>query len=1152
MAEINEALLNDFIDESREHLDEMESLLLLLGDDLGNLDILNDIFRTMHNVKGTSQLTGLDRVSRLSHRLEDLLDILRRGELQTTIEMVNLMISGRDRIVTLVSELESSQQELSTVDELIDELNVLLEEDESDAQETEQAENISASLQEQEKVPTSPSLTNPEVTSPILGKTAEYDENNDEELFNIFSEHLKEHFSLICETSLRFRQASVDDEDLQECRVAVQRIKSSANYMGYDEVVFFLDRWSEVLEDVQEAVSRGKEVSPNVFDESIEYLISTFPQLQAIQQAYFAEKPEDMGKQAAGNDDISSAVLDIFRQEEAEAGDGGINLLLLDDFLDESREYLDEMGALLLQLGDGIGSIDILNKIFRIINNIQGASQLTGLDRLSTLTHHMEDLLDLLRRGQMLLDESITDILNAGFSQIVLMVNELEETQQELSPAEELIEILTLMVDEASSTLQETGGSNEELHEKSPKMISLVDFEDENDHELFSIFLEHLQEQFANLTSYLNKLEEASDQEEELANCLDAISRLHSSANYMGYIELTNFYEKWSGELAVATLEIFHDENVSLDFMNDYLDVLTGNFPQLEDTRTVSTFTGPAEKVEPDVEDAIAEKPVVSVVPELVDSTKDQQEDKLFMRLSNALDSSLQAVSSSEYDALNEVFDELVSSKSGKTPMAAKEDAAAIKSESGKEQKQEKDKSVGDGSDTAATRTREAGKKKIRKSVRIDADKIDTLMNQVGELVVDRSYFFQLFNEIRDFQQHLKDTIGVDQREVKLIRAFTYRLGEAISALGRTSNELQEGVMKMRMLPVSHLFNRYPRLVHDLTSNIEKKVDLILRGEETELDRMIVEELSDPLIHIIRNAIDHGIENIEERVKNGKPESGQLVLEAYQESNHIVIEVTDDGRGLNTDKIKQKAVSSELYTVEEIERLGDREVLNLILMPGFSTAEKVTATSGRGVGMDIVKKNIETLNGTLDIDSRLGKGTQIRLKIPLTLAIIHALMIRVGKDILTIPLTNVDETVRISDEDTSIVEGVEVIYLRGVALPIFRLSTLFKVTADNDLDKSFVVIVNTDGQRIGFVVDELLGQEEVVIKPLEDYVQEKSGFSGATIVGDGRISLIIDVYELVKMTANMQILRNKEQAGIMKLARPPMSEGSGIMSDRLH
>jgi two-component system chemotaxis sensor kinase CheA len=430
------------------------------------------------------------------------------------------------------------------------------------------------------------------------------------------------------------------------------------------------------------------------------------------------------------------------------------------------------------------------------------------------------------------------------------------------------------------------------------------------------------------------------------------------------------------------------------------------------------------------------------------------------------------------------------------------------------------------------------GERVFKKSVRVDADKIDSLMNQVGELIVDRSYFFQLFNEMRALQQQLKDSAALDQKEMKLIRTFTYRLGEAIVSLGRTSNELQEGVMKVRMLPIAQLFNRYPRLVHDLTHHsVDKQVQLEIKGEDTELDRMIIEEISDPLIHIIRNAVDHGFETTAERKRAGKPEVGTLVLEAYHESNHIVIEIIDDGRGINPERIKAKALERGLYSKEELERMGTRELMRLIMTPGFSTAEQVTSTSGRGVGMDVVKKNIERLNGTLEIESKVGLQTQIRLKIPLTLAIIQALMVRVGGNHFTIPLANVEETLRIFEHQTSIIEGTEVIYLRGKPMPIVRLSTLFSIPVNRDSDsKVFVVIVNSGFQKIGLIVDELMGQEEVVIKPLADYLQEKSGFSGATIIGDGRISLILDVYELINMAMNQQVSKHQDQSLMRKMA----------------
>ena len=417
--------------------------------------------------------------------------------------------------------------------------------------------------------------------------------------------------------------------------------------------------------------------------------------------------------------------------------------------------------------------------------------------------------------------------------------------------------------------------------------------------------------------------------------------------------------------------------------------------------------------------------------------------------------------------------------------------------------------------------------KAIKKSIRVESDRIDTLMNQVGELVVDRSYFTQLLNEVNQLQRHLKDELGVDKNDLKNITIFGNRLGEAINSLTRTSNELQEGVMKVRMLPISQLFSRYPRLIHDLTNNTKKKVKLELKGEDTELDKMIVEELSDPLIHIIRNSVDHGIEPVDERLRMGKPEEGTLQVEAYQEGNQIVIEVQDDGRGIDPEKLKAKAMQKGLHNRDELDRMSHQDLIRLIMQPGFSTAEKISRTSGRGVGMDVVKKNIERLNGTIDISSQKGIRTRIRLRIPLTLAIIQALQVKVAERLFTIPLSNVMETLNIEGMGTSFIEGTEVLHLRGRTLPIFRLNKMFKLENRDENQIPFVVVVSAGTEQVGLVVDELIGQDEVVIKPLAEYVQENSGFSGATIIGDGRISLILDVAGLINLVAQEQTARHQ-------------------------
>jgi two-component system chemotaxis sensor kinase CheA len=379
---------------------------------------------------------------------------------------------------------------------------------------------------------------------------------------------------------------------------------------------------------------------------------------------------------------------------------------------------------------------------------------------------------------------------------------------------------------------------------------------------------------------------------------------------------------------------------------------------------------------------------------------------------------------------------------------------------------------------------------------------------------------------MKDLQHYFAQNVKLDKRDIKQVKGLTFRLNEATVSLGRVANELQEGVMRIRMLPISQLFSRYPRLIHDLVRESGKQVNLDIRGQDTELDKMVIEQIADPLIHIIRNAVDHGIEFPDERKKIGKPESGRLSLEAYHESNHVVIEVSDDGKGIDTDRVKAKAIEKQLVTAEDLDKMSLKDIFGLIMLPGFSTADQVTHTSGRGVGMDVVKKNVEKLNGTIEIESKRGISTHFQIKIPLTLAIIPALLVKAEHKLFTIPLSVVDETIRIFKQDISTIEDIEVIHLRDQTIPLLRLSEVFNMRKDRpDNEKYFVVIVSTGIKQVGLVVDSLLGQEEVVIKPLEDYIQENSGFSGATILGDGQISLILDVYELIRLCIHKQSKR---------------------------
>ena len=1113
MSNIDLSLLPDFIVEAEEHLEEMEALLLKLVQQPDDLEVFNDIFRPIHTIKGGAQYIGLEKISRLSHRLEDLLDLLREGSIASSSEMVETLISGADRIALLVKELEATHQEATSVDDLVQRLDQWIE----------GKDGTPAPLAQNAITPDAQQMMPDAMDSP-------YAAEEDRELYSIFESHLQEQYG---ELAALLHQLAAGESDtgylLQQALGVVEQMRASANYMDYLDLVQRYQIWKSDLEFSLQQSSHEEPVQLDLLLRNMRELAVLFPVLQTVALPHsvtVAATPRAAARQPQA--DVTAAVNRAFeaalQQEPAEqslAADEppatSIDLSLLSDFIVETEEHLEEMEGLLLQLMQDPGDREVLNDIFRPIHSIKGSAQYIGLVKISRLSHQLEDLLDLLREGQLESTFDTVETLIAARDRLQQITQELKQGQQEQSGVDDLIGTLQQLLSPSSTPATPVAQT---ASASSP-------YQEEEDQELFDIFIGHLQEQFDEINALLQGIDRGADTLQTLEQGAAVVQRMASSANYMDYVDLGQRYKIWLNEIARARDELLAGTETSIAFMRHNVNELAALFPSLRSRQPLSAAAD-----EPTIK-VVVNKPVVGGLEDTLAKKETAEraaavqsralfDEQLFNSLAGALDRSMPLSSQDEYETLNQIFDELVSGESEPQEQAVEVAAPTAP------------KAARSGTAMSEVKKKEAADSKIKKSVRVDAEKIDTLMNQVGELVVDRSYFFQLMSEMRNLQRHLKDTLGLEQREVKMLRTFTYRLGEAIASLGRTSNELQEGVMKMRMLPISQIFNRYPRLVHDLTRSSSKRVNLVVKGEDTELDRMIVEELSDPLIHIIRNAVDHGIETEAERRQKGKAEEGTLVLEAYQESNHIVIEVTDDGKGIDPVKVRKKALEKGLYTAEEMERFTNDDVIALIMTAGFSTADKITGTSGRGVGMDVVKKNIEKLNGTLEIDSRVGVGTQMRLKIPLTLAIIHALMVRVSGDLFTIPLANVDETVRIFKKDTSTVEGVEVIHLRGETLPIFRLSTVFGEMRAEKSDKSFVVIVSVGGQRTGFVVDELLGQEEVVIKPLADYVQDKSGFSGATIIGDGRISLIIDVYEMVRMTAYKQAARQKEQTAQLK------------------
>ena len=457
--------------------------------------------------------------------------------------------------------------------------------------------------------------------------------------------------------------------------------------------------------------------------------------------------------------------------------------------------------------------------------------------------------------------------------------------------------------------------------------------------------------------------------------------------------------------------------------------------------------------------------------------------------------------------------------------------------------------------------------------LRVDPKRIDYLMNLVSETVITKAAFNQAALLIGDLQNQLQ-TIEGDYKEkirrlldqvpkmvdsvqngttVKEVKAqINENFGDLFSMfdgfdaafkttaskfrsstqnLGRVAGELQEGVMKIRMVQINQIFSRFPRVVRDLSRELNKKINLVIEGEETELDKAVVEDLLDPIMHCVRNSLDHGIEHPEDRLEAGKPEEGTVTLKASNEGNMIVIEIIDDGAGIDVEKVRKKAIERGLIHPNKI--ISDHDAYQLIFEPGFSTADKITNVSGRGVGLDVVKTSIEKLNGTVVVTSEKGLGTKFCIRLPLTMAIIQGLLVRVATEVYSIPIASVIESVRVKKEEISTIDNYEVLNVRNEVISIIRLDRLFGLKNKTESEYNFIVIVGTTDKKIGVMVDALIGEEDVVIKPLRDQFTNSPGIAGASILGDGSVSLIIDVSQLLELGVKQELIARQEREAVI-------------------
>ncbi|WP_314652803.1 chemotaxis protein CheA [uncultured Selenomonas sp.] len=678
----------------------------------------------------------------------------------------------------------------------------------------------------------------------------------------------------------------------------------------------------------------------------------------------------------------------------------------MDMFLDESHEHLQSLNEGLLRLEENMEEISVVNDIFRNAHTLKGMSATMGFAKIAELTHEMEDVLDLVRKEQLKLNEDIMDTLFKCLDSLEQMVDSVGNGE-----AEDVVDVSDLVAKLSS------------ISKGTPPPAA--------------------------------------------APAAGGAAATPAAGDASGGA---------GGDLGI--------DDIDLDVMKKAKDAGMNVF-HVKVTLMESCVLKAARSVM--VMHALDEiGDVIKSVPPAEDLEQEKFERSFDIVLATASDAeavtnAVDTVSEIEDIGVEELDPDALAKPAEPAPAAPAAAAAPAPKKAAAPAKKE-------GAKAAAPK-----KQHQSQSVRVDIEKLDTLMNLMGELVI---------NKVR------LEQIGQTHRMSDLM--------ETLEQMDRVTGDLQNIVMKVRMVPVSAVFNRFPRMVRDVSKELGKEINLTIEGEETELDRTVIDEIGDPIMHLLRNSLDHGVESPDAREAKGKPRVGEVGLIARHEGNNVVIMITDDGAGIDASKIRRKAVEKGMITQDEADRLDDADAVRLIFLPGFSTAEQITDISGRGVGMDVVRSKIEALSGHVDVETHIDEGSIFKIKLPLTLAIIQAMLVRVQEEMYAIPLTSIDSTVNIEPTDIQTIQNKEVIVLRGEIIPIVRMEEALQVPHVKDSEELFVVVVHAGEAKAGIVVDNLIGQQEIVIKTLGNLFAGLKLFGGATVLGDGRVALILDVATMIQ------------------------------------
>ncbi|MFC3031784.1 chemotaxis protein CheA [Pseudoalteromonas fenneropenaei] len=741
---------------------------------------------------------------------------------------------------------------------------------------------------------------------------------------------------------------------------------------------------------------------------------------------------------------------------------------ILQDFLVEAGEILEQLSEQLVELENNPDNRELLNAIFRGFHTVKGGAGFLSMTELVDACHGAENVFDVLRQGQRRVNAELMDVILQALDTINEMFAHIQNREQPDPADPALLERLhDLSKPESEDERHAVSEEPEEVYQAAPQ-VEADPFEHDD------IFFD-AQSEAKQLVSDDSGIDEITEDEFEAL-----LDELHGAGK--------------APNLAQGTDSKTSTSNDDGDITDDEFDKL------LDELHGVGKFGAAAEAGKP-VEDAKPAAPIPTPESKPVSSGSDDDiNDDEFEALLDELHGKGNAPRSVEEEAAAKPPVE-----SAKPAPAAKAATPPAPKPTPKPAPTPAPAAAMDNDDFDSRQTAAGGAKKAapaaqaETTVRVDTKRLDQIMNMVGELVLVRNRLVSLASN-----------------------ASSEAMSKAISNLDVVTADLQGAVMKTRMQPIKKVFGRFPRVVRDLARSLRKDINLVLEGEETDLDKNLVEALADPLVHLVRNSVDHGIEMPSVREAAGKPRTGTVTLSASQEGDHILLTIRDDGAGMDPEKLKRIAVQKGVIDADQASRLSDTEAYNLIFAPGFSTKEQISDISGRGVGMDVVKTKIAQLNGSVNIQSQLGVGTVLEIKVPLTLAILPTLMVIVGQQTFALPLAGVNEIFHLDLTKTNVVDGQLTIIVRNKAIPLFYLEHWLKRGADRSRRKAegHVVIVQIGTKQVGFVVDSLIGQEEVVIKPLDALLQGTPGMAGATITSDGGIALILDVPNLLKHYAS--------------------------------